>query len=98
MLYDTRDPWNWSLLHKLPAVGISHIMTDMDISKDETGLLYTTLNSVAHILNIETLKQQSLAFSPGDDSDPAIIACKYYRVRELLAGNRSSELMIYDLF
>ena len=98
MLYDTRDPWNWSLLHKLPALGISHIITDMDISTDESQILFTTLNSVAHLLDIATLKQQSLAFSPGDDTDPAIIACKYYRQRELLAGNRNSEIMIYDLF
>lgn len=58
LLYDTRDPYNWTLKSRIPAQQISWTVTDMDVTPDEQFLIYSSIDPYVRLVDMETLRRK----------------------------------------
>lgn len=108
MLYDTYDPYKWELKSKIDQPAIRQIVTDMDITASEKYMVFSTLSSTAHMLEIGNLGQQRghqwLHFGPRDGPAGAdrlghLMSVKFSSDgKELVSGNKGGTLAIFDIF
>lgn len=77
----------------------------MDVCANEQYLIYSSINSIVHLLDLETLstKQETLNFSErGDDGwygNYGIMSIKFSGdTKEIVAGTKRSDVLVYDLF
>lgn len=58
MLFDTQDPYKWKPKSTIQAYDISWTVTDMDVDKDELFLIYSSLDPMIRLVDLETLKRK----------------------------------------
>lgn len=60
MVFDTKDAFGgWKLLHREPCSGVNQLVTDMDISQDESRVVYSTLNDQVSVCRIPSIGDKS---------------------------------------
>ena len=81
-------------------------VTDMDVDKREQYLIYSSISPLVHLVDIETLcqKHETLTFdSEGAHRNSyyggeAVMSIKFSGDgREILAGSKSGNILIYDM-
>ncbi|CDW77069.1 wd repeat protein [Stylonychia lemnae] len=104
VLYNTSDPYNWILKKRIQAREISWTVTDMDVCENEQYLIYSTINPIVQLVDLETLGKKTERIKFEDHRDDGwyrgsgIMSIKFSGdSREILAGTKSSEIMVYDL-
>ena len=104
MLYNTSDPFNWVLKQRILARDVSWTVTDMDVCENEQYLIYSTINPTVQLVDLDTLskKSESIRFSDrGEDGwygGSGIMSIKFSGdTREIVAGTKSAEVLVYDL-
>ena len=108
-VFDTKDPFNWTLKSNIQAEEISWTVTDMDVTPDEQFLIYSSIDPYVRLVDLETLrrKQEFLDLSGRPSHmDPdetwyggsGLMSIKFSGdSKEILAGTKSAQLLIYDL-
>lgn len=104
MLFNTSDPFNWVLRTKIHARDVSWTVTDMDVCENEQYLIYSTINPVVQLVDLETLSKKSERIHFSDRGDGGwlgghgIMSVKFSGdTREIVAGTKGAEVMVYDL-
>lgn len=102
MLYDTSDPYNWSLKKRIFANDVSWTVTDMDVCANEQFLIYSSISSVVKLLDLETLssRSESISFSrdQGNWAAGGIMSLKFSGdSKDIVAGTKRAEVVVYDL-
>ena len=77
----------------------------MDVDRDEQYLIYSSISSLVHLVDIETLctKHERLTFESGDQQNhryggEAVITIKFSGDgKEVLGGSKSGSILIYDM-
>lgn len=75
----------------------------MDVCQNEQYLIYSTLNPIVHLIDLETLttKTRTLNFSQHSDGwhgGVGIMSLKFSGdTREIVAATKSAEVLVYDL-
>ena len=55
MLFDTYDPFNWKLKKRIIAHNVYWTVSDMDVCTNEQYLIYSTLNPIVHMIDLDTI-------------------------------------------
>ncbi len=55
MLFDTYDPFNWKLKKRIMAQNVYWTVSDMDVCTNEQYLIYSTLNPIVHMIDLDTI-------------------------------------------
>eukprot|EP00347_Sterkiella_histriomuscorum_P003371 403364552 len=104
ILFNTSDPYNWTLKKQIMAREVSWTVTDMDVCENEQYLIYSTINSVVQLVDLDTLSKRSerIIFNErshdGWYGGSGIMSIKFSGdSREILAGTKNAEIMVYDL-
>ena len=58
MLYDTKNPYAWTLKAEIPAQRISWTVTDMDVDANEEFLIYSSIDPWVRLVDLHTLKRK----------------------------------------
>ena len=106
ILYDTMDPFNWKLKKQILAQDVYWTVSDMDVCQNEQYLIYSTLNPIVHMIDLETLstKTRTLNFSQSERLDDwhrggAIMSLKFSGdTKEIVAATKNAEVLVFDLF
>ena len=59
MLFDTYDPYKWVPKKSIRAEDIYWTVTDMDVCVNEQYLIYSTINPIVHLVDLQTLERRS---------------------------------------
>ena len=57
-LYDTRDPYNWTLRSKIDAQHIQWTVTDMDVTPDEQFMVYSSIDPYVRLVDLDTMRRK----------------------------------------
>ena len=104
-LYDTKDPYNWRVKSQIAAQNISWTVTDMDVSPDESYMVYSSIDSHIRLVDLDTLRRKQEFFNLSDDDSEwgwasriSIMSLKLsYDGKEILCGTKGAHLMVYDI-
>ena len=106
VVFDTSDPFDWSVLKRYEGLNIQWTISDIDISPSRKYLLYSTMSSYVTLLALEpdeenrynlTNVQQMFSLS-SNSLDFAVYSVKFSGAgNEILAGTSMQSLEIYDL-
>lgn len=75
----------------------------MDVDVNEQFLIYSSISSIVHLVDLETLytRHQALYFETGDEDrygGPALMSIKFSGDgREILGGSKGGNILIYDM-
>jgi hypothetical protein len=90
----------------IEALNISWTVTDMDVDKDEKFLIYSSISSEVHLVDLATLytKHERLSFKiPGMNDIGWGRAISLFSIKfsgdskEVLGGSRGKQILIYDM-
>lgn len=104
MLFDTSDPYNFKHKATIPGWNIHWTISDMDVDSKEQLLLYTSLDQHIRLVNLSLEGRQeildSAARNAGEEQrgGSGVLSAKFAGDgKEIVCGNRSGEIMVYDL-
>jgi WD repeat-containing protein 23 len=106
MLFNTSDPYDWKLKKRIAAQNVYWTVSDMDVCANEQFLIYSTLNPLVQMIDLETLssKQQILNFSSSNDeggwgNGGAIMSLKFSGdSKEIVAATKNAQVLVFDIF
>lgn len=104
MLFNTSDPYNWKLKKRIAAQDVYWTVSDMDVCQNEQYLIYSTLNPIVHLIDLDTLsstKSQIINFGHGPDNPyggGAIMSLKFSGdTKEIVGATKSADILVFDL-
>ena len=104
MLFDTYDPFNWKLKKRIMAQDVHWTVSDMDVCINEQYLIYSTLNPLVHLIDLDTIgsqKCQVLNFGQGNNNGwggSAVMSLKFSGdTKEIVAATKAADILIFDL-
>ena len=102
-MYDTQDPYNFTLKSSYDPGNISWTITDMDVDRNEQFLVYSTFEPDLFLVDLETLtnRNETLRVSASLRRTKeyfGFLSTKFSPCgKAVLAASNQGELILYDL-